>query len=519
MRAALDQSWRQLTGEERAVFARLSVFRGGFTREAAEQVAGAQLPQLATLADKSLLHHAGGGRYQLHELLRQYAAEQLAADPGAAASARRAHSDYFVALLRAQFDAITGPKQLQALAEIAAEIDNIRFAWQRIVGAGQDPVDLAAIDAAYDVLGMYYELRCLNSEGLETLEGAVRAVRKSSTSQASVTTLAGLLVEQVEFLLRLGEISRAKTALEESAALYDTFNLPLPPGHATDPYYWLGIVAHIEGDFATTARLGEQVRRRAEATGHKGNLGPSYYLSSIAAHTQGQYRAARYYAERAYAADRATGNRWALGHCHHHLASAAEELGAFEEAKAHYQAAYSICAEFGNRESMALALSRQGRVAILQGDYAEARALYSRSLPIFRDLANRGYIAEAWHGLGRVALGLRDWTEARRCLNQALDPAMEIGWALLILRICVTIATLLIETGQAELGVAASIVVLRHPATARAVGDRAQRLLLQAESTLAPDVFAAGMQLGQAAEFDIIVTRLRAALAFEPTAS
>ena len=64
---------------ERDVFQKLSVFRGGFTREAAEAVAGASLHTLAGLIDKSLLRLKVAGRYDMHELLRQYGAEQLEA--------------------------------------------------------------------------------------------------------------------------------------------------------------------------------------------------------------------------------------------------------------------------------------------------------------------------------------------------------------------------------------------------------------------------------------------------------
>ncbi len=78
LRAVFDHSWGLLPGPEQAAMAKLSVFRGSFDLEAAEEVGGAALPVLASLADKSLLRADGTGRYVLHELLRQYAADQLA---------------------------------------------------------------------------------------------------------------------------------------------------------------------------------------------------------------------------------------------------------------------------------------------------------------------------------------------------------------------------------------------------------------------------------------------------------
>src|SRR5690606_1487748 len=77
IRAVFDYSWRLLTDDERRVFRRLSVFRGGFGRSAAEQVAGASIGLLADLVDKSFLYENAAGLYETHDLLRQYAENQL----------------------------------------------------------------------------------------------------------------------------------------------------------------------------------------------------------------------------------------------------------------------------------------------------------------------------------------------------------------------------------------------------------------------------------------------------------
>ena len=85
---------------EQAVFMRLAVFRGGLTREAAQTVAQASLPILSTLVSGSLLRRDSEGRYQIHELLRQYAEEQLLAVDQLDAT-RDAHSAYFGEFLQA----------------------------------------------------------------------------------------------------------------------------------------------------------------------------------------------------------------------------------------------------------------------------------------------------------------------------------------------------------------------------------------------------------------------------------
>ena len=92
----LDSSWRWLNAQERAVLSALAIFVGGFTREAAEVVADADLGVLAALAERSLIQRLpdaqGGSRYQLHELVRHYALRQLQDER----STRARHLAYFL---------------------------------------------------------------------------------------------------------------------------------------------------------------------------------------------------------------------------------------------------------------------------------------------------------------------------------------------------------------------------------------------------------------------------------------
>jgi hypothetical protein len=128
MMAVFDRSWRMMTPEEQAVMARLSVFRGGFTREAAEQVAGANLRVLLGLVNKSLLQRKPDtGRFTIHELLRQYAAvRRRAIDPHE--EVELAHCQAFARLTG---EVIAGEGYIPFVPpRIAAELDNIQRAWR-----------------------------------------------------------------------------------------------------------------------------------------------------------------------------------------------------------------------------------------------------------------------------------------------------------------------------------------------------------------------------------------------------
>src|SRR6266508_6247890 len=129
MRAVFDQSWTFLSDNERLIFARLSVFAGGFDRDAAEQVADASFSSLASLVEKSLLQIESSDRFGIHELLRQYAMEKLEEYGDTAATYAR-HSQYFAQLMLRHEAALQQPQQLETMQAIERDFDNIRLAWE-----------------------------------------------------------------------------------------------------------------------------------------------------------------------------------------------------------------------------------------------------------------------------------------------------------------------------------------------------------------------------------------------------
>ena len=128
LRAAFDQSWRLLLDDERRVFSRLAVFRGSFARDAAAAVAGAGLAELHGLVSKSLVRRAGLGRFEVHELLRQYAEERLTAQPSELADARESHAHFYLGMLLARAGALVGAHMMEARDELRVELDNVRVA-------------------------------------------------------------------------------------------------------------------------------------------------------------------------------------------------------------------------------------------------------------------------------------------------------------------------------------------------------------------------------------------------------
>ena len=129
LRGLFDQSWRLLSPAEQSVLRGVSVFRGGWMLDEAARVADATLPILVGLVDKSLVRTNGQGRFDLHELVRQYAAEQLGTS-GEVDLIRQRHHGAYLQLFRTGDGHLRGPESAKWFARLEAEQDNLRAALQ-----------------------------------------------------------------------------------------------------------------------------------------------------------------------------------------------------------------------------------------------------------------------------------------------------------------------------------------------------------------------------------------------------
>ena len=180
MRASFARSWNLLNDAEKTAFRRLSVFRGGFTREGAGAVSGVGLRTLQALVTKSLLRYDPvGGRYGIHELLRQYAEEQLT-HSGEATPTREAHARYFADFMAERWPQLKGHRQKTALGEIENDLDNVRAAWDYWI----EVTNFAELQKFLHSFWVVYDIRGWYLAGIELFERAVEVARKATTEEA-----------------------------------------------------------------------------------------------------------------------------------------------------------------------------------------------------------------------------------------------------------------------------------------------------------------------------------------------
>lgn len=129
IRAAFNYSWKLLNKDEQNMYASMSVFKGGFNRLATKHVSGASLKQLTTLLNKSLIQYwPEQGRYELHELMRQFAEEKLK-DSGRQDEIRQLHSDCYLSALQ-NWQRDFQANQEASLKAFEGDFENVRVAWQ-----------------------------------------------------------------------------------------------------------------------------------------------------------------------------------------------------------------------------------------------------------------------------------------------------------------------------------------------------------------------------------------------------
>lgn len=178
MRAVFDYSWHLLTADEQALLPQLAVFRGGFSRDAAQTVTQASLRALARLVNKSLLQFdKANGRYQMHELLRQYGREKLAANSAVETAVYRRHSRYYMQLLADREARLAGADCAAAAGEIESAIDNIRAAWRWLL----QQHDAATLLTAVNGLGFYLLVHYQHQIGFELYQQARQAFTPPQT--------------------------------------------------------------------------------------------------------------------------------------------------------------------------------------------------------------------------------------------------------------------------------------------------------------------------------------------------
>lgn len=502
LRAVFNHSWQRLTAAEQQALSRLTVFSGSFTREAAAQVAGASLPLLAQLTDKSLMQRVepGGepltngtanarGRYELQSVVRQYAAEALR-QAGETQVYQERYAVYMAQFLAARRTDLQAAKQREALRAIHDEIENVRAAWQWLLTNLQTAQSGLAqiaeqVSQGFDSLFYFYDIRSWFQEG-ETIFGqlaqqlatVVPPLATQRTDHAPTVALwrlqANAQARQGWFAFHLGRVTESRHLLLDSlqrlqqlGATADTiFNLN-----------YLGPLLRQLGEFAQATAYLQEAERLAQQ--HNDLLGVSIALNNLGhlALVQGDLAEVRRLCHAALALKRSIGDRWGMIFSLGYLGRAAQATGDYAAAQKRFAECLTIARELEDQRGVAFALQCLGDTAYAVDDLTTAQAHYQESLAIYQAIGNRAESSVTLALLGKTYRASGDVPRAR----QALRAALALAWALPatpgLLAALLGLANLALDDGQAAEALPLLRFVAQHAASSQQQRQQATQLL------------------------------------------
>ena len=380
LRATFEPMWNRLSYVQRSIFKQLSIFCGGFTFEAMEYVTGASFHTLSSLVERSLVRVDKNERYDLHELLRQYAAEQLNESPEELNAVRDRHCQYFTAYLDNRRKDIEGKRQQIVIEEIQGEIDNIRAAWQWAVEHGRD----AEIGNACHVLWFFYDTRSWYQEALYSFEGAIAALGTDRLETPGDLVVGRLMAYYGAILYSLHMPKKAQDMLEKSLTILK------------------GIDAQSDIGFARI-RLGE-----------------------VALFAKNDPETAYAYLRESLMIFQDLGNHWGTAYSLRWMAIASIYMDDYEEARLLGEASLSIYKESGEPRGQALALGVMGLCAVESSQYDRAIEISQEILILCEAVGLRWHPPLALIIHGAAACGLGDYRKASQYLSKGLEDAYEI---------------------------------------------------------------------------------------------
>ncbi|NDJ61770.1 MAG: protein kinase [Chloroflexi bacterium] len=535
IRAVFEYSWSLLNEAERDTYMKLSMFRGGFTRQAAQAVTGASLRTLTALANKSLLRRdADTGRYEVHELLRQYAEEALERT-GQLDAACAAHSRYYIDFMRQRGPELKGRRQLDALNEIEIDFENVRAA---LLCAVED----LALDALHEIMepllwfclyrNRYEELHEMHAKLLELV---------SNRQDAASQQLLGRL------LIRLHDPKPGDRAqIERGLALLEPTADQTELGMA---YRQLAFTYVHADELQEGMKYLQMSLSLAEAVGDPFYIGRLLDDIGFVYGLMNQPERRKEFAQRSYDIRQQIGDRLGVARALINLGGEAYVAGRFDEARDHLEHARAVYLEMGDRQGVAYSDSNLGGLALYMADLDRAQGFaedtlanidrqrnpsatgaalavlgavaavneeYERGLEIFEEVMSVAGIdfdmrCIAHFGLSGAHAGLGDFDKAAYHLREMIQIGLKMMMPQLVLTALPMAPMVLLARGMTEKAVEVLGAQVTHPSLMSGWIDSLPLLArteAQLRAEVAPEVFNAAFARGQQADVMALARQL-----------
>ncbi len=414
LKAAFEQSWKLLTPKEQEVLRNLSVFVGGFRRETASEVAGATIPILASLVDKSLLRVLPNGRYDRHPLLYQFTKEKLLEKSNDQLNARENHARYYLAFTELADVQLQGKDQVMWFGRLDEELDNLHEALRYL----QDNDAATALRFA-STLGYFWKTRGYYTEGANYLTTLLNKTSEPNFTRAKAMLHAGWLsFEQ-------GDYQQARVCFEESVDIAK---------HLEATAIWaealmsLGQVSyHNQGDAKGARSRYEASLELARKSGDKPTLARLLYVLGAFEQEQANYQQAKTWLTEAETLFTELENKTSQARVLNSLANIWVDLGESDKARLPRLQSLELAKAVSDRFMIGIVLLNLGNDVSWQDDEQKATAYYEESLHMFRELGNKRMVSYVLINLGNSFYRQADLSKAQALMEESLAVQRAIG--------------------------------------------------------------------------------------------
>ena len=477
LRVVFDHSWRLLIPEEQNTFRQLAVFRGSFSQQALVEITEASPALLSALIDKSLLVRHANGRYEVHALLREYAAEKLAQQPDLSAVLRQRHAAFFLDFLAQQEARLVGGSQAESIQAISADLENIWLAWAWAVRHHAWDMIARALEAIF----VYLQARSLLRDGLDTFNHLLDALKNAG--QTGNLLYGRALARQGRLLLLIGQHQQAQSILRQAIEALQPFQAEKEMALCLRN---LGNAAFYLGDTREARRLCERSLMLSKKTGDLPGAATALNSLAVIAHMLDHYEEARRYNLESLAIKKHLDDQKGIAISLGNLGTVAQAEKNFPEARRFYEQSVAISRQIGDLAGVALTLNNLGDVHRLTGELEAAQRAYQESIAVARQIGDNRTVIYCLDDLGKIARLRGDLRAAVRYQHQALEAASE--YPLLSLDIITELGCLAQE--ENDLPRAAyllSCVIQIEEGSAPDVQEKAAGLLDELRTRLSPE--------------------------------
>jgi predicted ATPase/DNA-binding SARP family transcriptional activator len=453
MNAVFESTWEMLSSEEQRAFASIAVFRGGFSAQAAQQVAEVSPYLLAGLVDHGLVRLGNEGRYEVHELTRQFAATKLRENEATNTFVPEKHSYYYLDFVIRECSNLYGQAPQASLAILKKDLANIRYAWDWAV----EHWPLAELEPAVEPLAAFYEIAGFLVAGEQAFWMALEKHKRTSMDSVEQSTLFTLLMHYALFLIFEG---RWMEAIQYAENLEEIANSMEDGLKIADANQIMGLIFHYSGKKAETVepfkkaietyRTLSQPRSLIYALNHLGEgysstgkpkealgcheealkisqeIGDSRMGALSLSHMgvahfyNNELDSAVQFWEQAAHAFELLGDVRDNGRTRNNLSYVFNLLGEYDRAVQNGEKALAIMVQIGDRLNEANTSDTLGEAYFALGDYPKARQHFENAIQLSRELGHEGSDPASYRtNLALLELAMGRYAKAEEQLGQA----------------------------------------------------------------------------------------------------